>query len=190
LLIRLLTFTSLHLVITTTTIKLAATRVTTLATTQADIPSNMPAGDCPYDTMATDGENNAPADVDLSAFDHIQFILPDGQYDNCGWGGLGEVSGSYTWINGAYRSLITHELGHNIGWLHANTPTDEYADCGDIMGCGSYGFTFPHGPRFSVGRWWPYVSTCPPPPCYVNYANTLVYVHARSAFAVFVLGLG
>lgn len=72
------------------------------------------------------------------------------------WAGLGQMPGTYTWINGAVSksSTITHELGHNFGVRHASTinctnssgtrvpistscTMSEYGDPFDVMGSSS-----------------------------------------------------
>ena len=43
-------------------------------------------------------------------------------YSTCQWGGLADVGGSTTWINGEMNARVTiHELGHNLGLMHSHS---------------------------------------------------------------------
>jgi hypothetical protein len=102
------------------------------------------------------------AGVDLSGYDHIIHYFPRSSV--CGWSGVGQVPGKYTWINGSNAQTISHELGHNFGSHHAASlictdangarvsisPTcsaNEYGNPFDVMGSG-----FRHMTGFNKGR--------------------------------------
>jgi hypothetical protein len=101
------------------------------------------------------------AGVDLSGYDHIIHYFP--RNTACGWSGVGQVPGRYTWINGSGSHTISHELGHNFGSHHASTlicttngsrvtlgPTctvNEYGHPFDVMGSG-----YRHMTVFNKGR--------------------------------------
>lgn len=90
------------------------------------------------------------AGYDPSAYDFVSYMLP--RLPDCGWGGLGQMPGHKSWINGYNQvSVIAHEIGHNFGVHHANvlrctdswgtrTPlsdncsSNEYGDDYDVMG--------------------------------------------------------
>jgi M6 family metalloprotease-like protein len=89
------------------------------------------------------------AGVDLSAYDYIVHAFP--RTSACWWGGLAQVAGKYSWINGAMTPYVTmHEMGHNLGAHHASSMTctqggtrvplsdnctvSEYGDPHDVMG--------------------------------------------------------
>lgn len=44
----------------------------------------------------------------------------------CWYGGLGQMPGSFTWMNSTSAKVWVHELGHNMGLPHANACTWEY----------------------------------------------------------------
>ncbi len=90
--------------------------------------------------------------VDLAAYARYVYAFPK---NACTWWGLGTVGGtpSQAWINGTLAFRVAgHELGHNLGLMHAHsldcgatvigsscTATD-YGDTVDIMGGSSAHF--------------------------------------------------
>lgn len=74
------------------------------------------------------------AGVDLSLYPRKIYVMPD---NSCPAAGIGNVGGSSTraWIFYCdVPDVFAHELGHNLGMLHASTPTSDYGDTTDIMG--------------------------------------------------------
>ena len=91
---------------------------------------------------------------DPDDYDEVMFVFP--HYSTCGWAGLGELGGKYSWINGGDNGVLTvrvtgHELGHNLGIHHAGSwdctglshqrvpisdscVLDQYNDPYDVMG--------------------------------------------------------
>ena len=64
--------------------------------------------------------------VVLDRYDHQVFYIAD--ITQCpGWGGIGDVGGSRTFLKFKGWKTLLHELGHNIGMLHSKTPCKEYA---------------------------------------------------------------
>lgn len=111
---------------------------------------------CPvYDyAAAADAAASSQQGVDVSAYQHRVYIIPhDSVADSdCTWLALG-VLGSYgstgtlrSWSTRIDASAIAHEVGHNGGWHHAATDTNnngynssessdvEYGDTSDTMG--------------------------------------------------------
>lgn len=90
--------------------------------------------------------------VDLTKYRHRVYALPTDA--PCGWGGLGNVgcgTSCSTWVIGTGPSLISHELGHNLGMHHASTDANndgvidaEYGDRTDVMGNGYGTSNAPH----------------------------------------------
>ncbi len=64
-------------------------------------------------------------------YDNVMFMSPD---SSCGAGGIGEVSGPYSWVFihswdiGYWKQVAIHELGHNFGFLHAHALTCQVGD--------------------------------------------------------------
>jgi chitodextrinase len=118
-------------------------------------PLEIPAAatDCSYWAIANAADDAArSAGWDPSAYDHILYALPWTR--SCDWGGLGDLPGRHTWINGTlHTNLVAHELGHNLGAHHANAyrcteggtavplssdcTSTEYRDPFDVMGTDS-----------------------------------------------------
>ncbi|MFD5514176.1 hypothetical protein ACFWIB_41830 [Streptomyces sp. NPDC127051] len=56
--------------------------------------------------------------VDTTKADHISAVFPNGKAQ-CGFGGLGEVSGSFSWMPAGFsQTALVHEIGHNLGYSH------------------------------------------------------------------------
>lgn len=89
--------------------------------------------------------------VNLASYEHVVVWFADNSA--CDWAGLGELPGSWSWINGYDdTSVIAHEIGHNMGAHHAASLScgsstikvsrsgcsySEYGDPLDVMGSSS-----------------------------------------------------
>ncbi len=105
---------------------------------------------CDYGDWGADARLAAKsAGIDLSAYTNIVHAFA--KQSSCWWGGLAQVDGRLSWINGSMTLYVTsHELGHNFGAHHASTMTctkngvrvplsssctiNEYGDPFDVMG--------------------------------------------------------
>jgi chitodextrinase len=110
----------------------------------------LPTNTCDYGGWGTAARQAATAaGVDLAAYTNVVHAFP--RQSSCPWGGLGQLPGKYSWINGSMSLYVTsHELGHNFGAHHASTmrctasgvrvplssscTVDEYGDPFDVMG--------------------------------------------------------
>jgi hypothetical protein len=101
---------------------------------------------CAYSSWATQAQNAArAAGWEPSAYNHVVYAFP--RVPACGWSGLGQMPGRFTWLNNAMNlGVAAHELGHNLGLAHSSSrrysqgPLDgsfsqsEYGDPYDTMG--------------------------------------------------------
>lgn len=118
------------------------------------LPMSVPTGCTDNNMMSVRSQAISYANsqnVNLGAYDHVVIYFP--QNAGCGWAGLGELPGNWSWINGLNNtSVIAHEIGHNMGVHHAaslkcgsSTLTAstagcsyvEYGDNFDVMGSSS-----------------------------------------------------
>lgn len=78
---------------------------------------------CPVDQISEQSRAVAASQgIDLNGYDHVMFFYP--KVADCAFGGLADVRGPESWINGALQTgLISHELGHNLGADHAGSLT-------------------------------------------------------------------
>ncbi len=100
--------------------------------------------------LASTAWQNANPGKDINLYRHRLLIVPnywDWGNRHCGWGGVAQVGcGSWCWAIGAdpdsiFHGVLIHELGHNFGYYHAKTDTNndsvtdsEYGDGSDMMG--------------------------------------------------------
>jgi Bacterial Ig domain/Gametolysin peptidase M11 len=108
---------------------------------------------CPYlEWQSKAKEAAANAGTDLSGYQHLIYMMPfQGLQGPCQWFGIAALDGDWVMINGDFGvKIVAHELGHNLGLLHAgswtctsggvrvqisdNCTTTEYGDPFDAMG--------------------------------------------------------
>ena len=133
--------------------------------------------DCQHEDMRWDAIEAADGAVNFNDYDRVIIVFPkntrtnsNGSTGGCTWGGLGSVGcwsnssndGSFTasmaWLRADQIStrvrgvqLGTHELGHNLGLLHANVRDYGSSALGPV---GAEGTITEYGDRFStIGTW-------------------------------------
>jgi hypothetical protein len=82
---------------------------------------------------AVDAQARA-AGTDPANYERRVYLMPT---NSCAGAGYGDLGGSNTRAWSFYcglSDLTAHELGHNLGMMHATTPGSEYGDHSDIMG--------------------------------------------------------
>lgn len=92
------------------------------------------AGACDYNGWASAADSAArAAGIDPSQYQRINYVTPANS--NCGWSGLAYMPGTRSWVQSCGSTgVYVHELGHNLSFHHAATPTLEYGDSSDPMG--------------------------------------------------------
>jgi hypothetical protein len=92
---------------------------------------------CAFSTWGDAIDAAARADgLDPDAYTRKLYVLPR---NGCPAAGIGTVGGnpSRAWVFSCeLPDVFGHELGHNLGMMHAGTPSSEYGDGTDIMGIG------------------------------------------------------
>ncbi len=92
---------------------------------------------CDYRTWGSAADSAAKAaGIDVTKYTRISYAIPSN--GNCGWSGVANVGGTpptRSWVaQCSSPGLFAHELGHNLLFKHASTPTSEYGDGSDPMG--------------------------------------------------------
>lgn len=92
------------------------------------------AGSCDYNGWASAAEAAAKAaGIDTTQYTRVNYVTPTNS--TCGWGGLAYMPGRQSWVQACTSTgIFSHELGHNLSFHHAATPTSEYGDGSDPMG--------------------------------------------------------
>lgn len=113
-----------------------------------DVSSSVAAGSCNIAAMAEKAWANIDAKGLRSSTDHLLVVFTASTKE-CNFAGLAEVTGDTAWAyaSSGYAGVWAHELGHNLGFPHANscnagmtlsyltTCTDvEYGNNADVMG--------------------------------------------------------
>ena len=113
-----------------------------------DAAGTVAAGECDVQSMASAAMDQVEKAGLAESADHIITTFTTGTKE-CAFAGLGEVTGSRVWAYAGvgYAGVWAHELGHNLGFPHANSCnagvtltymsacTDvEYGNNADVMG--------------------------------------------------------
>ncbi|MCL4748048.1 MAG: hypothetical protein KJZ83_21955 [Burkholderiaceae bacterium] len=75
------------------------------------------------------------AGINLGSYRRVSYAIPS--VGSCGWSGLAYLGGSFptqSWVASCNTGVFVHEIGHNMLFHHAATPTSEYGDGSDPMG--------------------------------------------------------
>ncbi|HSV69675.1 MAG TPA: Ig-like domain-containing protein [Methylibium sp.] len=91
-------------------------------------------GACSFDAWGSAADAAArAAGIDPSQFQRINYVTPPNS--SCGWSGLAYMPGTRSWVQSCGSTgVYVHELGHNLSFHHAATPSLEYGDSSDPMG--------------------------------------------------------
>lgn len=79
---------------------------------------------CPFDEWRSKAnEAAANAGIDLSGYQHLIYMMPFlGLQGPCKWFGIAGLNSNWVMINGDWGvKIVTHELGHDLGLLHAGS---------------------------------------------------------------------
>src|SRR6266508_2075574 len=103
-------------------------------------PSN-----CPWSTIGSNAEAAAlAAGYNASSYNFVVYLFPN--LSVCGWAGLAYVGFPHkAWINGTgafSTQVVTHEMGHNFGLLHAGSLNCGAVSMGGSCGVAEYGDPF------------------------------------------------
>lgn len=93
-------------------------------------------GSCDFNGWGAAADSAArAAGIDPSRYTRISYAVPPN--GNCGWTGIAYVGGTpptRSWVAQCTAGIFAHEIGHNLRFKHASTPTSEYGDGSDPMG--------------------------------------------------------
>jgi len=135
-------------------------------TSVLDVSSVNGSGQCDFYAMSDLAVAYAKSKGLYDTSNHLMMTFT-GENQDCSFGGIGEVGGKLTWTYTAagYEGIWAHELGHNMGFPHANTCNAgvtltylksceevEYGDVTGTMGMGGpSGF---YAPTFLASVGW------------------------------------
>ncbi len=109
---------------------------------------------CAFQTWSSQLETLAAnSGVNVSSYSRRVYVFPT---STCGIG-YGTVGGSpsMAWIFRAdLTDLFTHEVGHNLGFMHSSTPSDQYGDTSDVMGYSGLALRLNNAPNHVTTGWF------------------------------------
>jgi len=108
---------------------------------------------CDFQNWSSQLENQATAQgINLSSYPRRIFVFPSSSC-GVGYGSVG-ANPSRAWI---FRcdliDLFTHEVGHNLGFMHSSTPGSEYGDTSDVMGLSGMALRHNNAPNKVTTGW-------------------------------------
>jgi hypothetical protein len=123
-------------------------------------------GTCPYYNYASAAESAAKAQgFTFTNYTNVVYAFPSSG-TGCNWSGMGNVGGPRSWVTSFTLRTVSHELGHNFSFHHANTyncyengvrvsvggscSSTEYGDPFSIMGASQQY----HHNNYHKGRLW------------------------------------
>ncbi len=119
------------------------------------------------------------AGINLSSYRRVSYAIPS--VSSCGWSGLAYLGGSFptqSWVASCNTGVFVHEIGHNMLFHHAATPSSEYGDGSDPMG-GAKMVQFNASNRIAAG--WQPAGTVVDANSSGSYSITSVSMTASSA---------
>ena len=135
-------------------------------TSVLDVSSVNGPGQCDFYAMSDLAIAYAKSKGLYDSSNHLMMTFT-GENEDCAFGGLGEVGGKLTWTYTAdgYEGIWAHELGHNMGFPHANTcnagvtltylKSCEEVEYGDVTGTmGMGGPSGYYAPTFLASIGW------------------------------------
>lgn len=111
---------------------------------------------CDYGIWGSELDKLATAQgIDISRYPRKLYVLPP---NACSFAGVANVGGTSTgaWVfHCGATDLYAHELGHNLSFRHASTPSSTYGDNSDVMGISGMALRQLNAPNKVRAGWIP-----------------------------------
>lgn len=108
---------------------------------------------CDFQNWSAQVENLASKQgINLASYPRRIFVFPSSTC-GIGYGSVGSLP-SRAWIFRAdLLDLFTHEVGHNLGFQHSSTASNEYGDTSDVMGYSGMALRHNNAPNKVTTGW-------------------------------------